>query len=373
MKNLKFNLKGYFYNIVALLFVAALFTPITPAVAAGSGLVAFATGTVLSFVPELPALFMAIQVEIWQNHIEEELFKDNAFLRYSFNADANVINSKAVHIPQSGGSGNVVKNRTSLPATIRKRTDTDVIYLLDEYTTDPVLIPNADTHELSYEKRSSVLGEDQAKLMQAVADETIYNWLHSPVYGTYGASTFPATSILLTSGDSVVASAEGATGTRKGLTEADLQRAKTFLKKQKRWVNGQMYGMITATMEAELFPANNIVTTTAMASVTEEERREGVMYKLQGFNLIVRTDVTRMNAADAILAPEAVGSTTDDEVAMFWYKDAVEFALGGVKAFENLSDPTMYGDVYSFLLRSGGRARRAAYEGIVLLRQAPTA
>ncbi len=130
-----------------------------------------------------------------------------------------------------------------------------------------------------------------------------------------------------------------------------------------------MYGLITSSMEAELFPANNIITTTAMASVTEEERREGIMYKLQGFNLVVRTDVTRVNAAGTILPPETVGAVTDNEAGMFWYKDAVEFALGGVKAFENLGEATMYGDVYSFLARTGARARRAAYEGIVLIKQ----
>jgi len=370
MKNRKFSLKGFLFNLAVLLFVAALFVPLTPMVAAGSAGAAMVTGTVLSFVPEMQNfLGMAIQVEIWQNHIEQELFKDNAFLRYSFNADDKVINGKAVHIPQSGGSGNVVKNRTSLPANIRKRTDTDVIYLLDEFTTDPVVIPNADTHELSYDKRSSVLGEDQAKLLETIADETIYNWLHSPVYGDNGATTFPAGSILLTTGAAVIASAPAATGNRKALTESDLQRAKTFLKKQKRWINGKMYGLITSSQEAELFPANNIITTTAMASVTEEERREGIMYKLQGFNLVVRTDVTRINAAGTILPPETVGAVTDSEAAMFWYKDAVEFALGGVKAFENLGEATMYGDVYSFLARTGARARRAAYEGIVLIKQ----
>ena len=373
MKNLKFNLKKYAFNIMMLLFVAAFFVPITPMVAAGSAVTAFVTGTALSFVPQLPSLFMAIQVEIWQNHIEEELFKDNAFLRYSFNADNNVINSKAVHIPQSGGSGNVVKNRSTLPATIRKRTDTDVIYLLDEFTTDPVLIPNADTHELSYDKRNSVLGEDRDKLMEAIADETIYNWLNSPVYGTYGATTFPSASILATSGASTPATAPSATGTRKKATLTDLQAVKTFLKNQKKWHEGKMYGMLTPSMEAELFPADSVITATYMQAVSEAERREGVMYKVQGFKLMTRTSVTRIQTDGTIIPVDTVGAATDDEAALFWYTGAVEFAYGGVEAFEQIGDPTMYGDVYSFLTRTGARARRANYEGIALLRQVATA
>ncbi len=373
MKNKKFKFKSFAYNIAVLLFVCALFTEITPILAAATPLIAIVTGTVLTFIEMPSVMIMAIQVEIWQTHIEEELFENNEFLRISHNADADVINSKAVHISQSGGSGNVVKNRANLPANIRKRTDTDVIYLLDEFTTDPVLIPNADTHELSYDKRSSVLSEDQNKLNDTIANETIYNWLNSPVYGTYGATTFPTASILETTGAAVPATADGATGDRKATTITDLQRVKTLLKKQKRWFNGQMYGLLTPDMEAEMFPANSIVTTTAMASVSEAERREGVMYAVQGFKLMTRGSVTRVSAEGVVLVPEEIGSATDSEASMFWYKEAVEFALGGVEAFEDLKNPTMYGDVYSFLARTGARARRKGYEGIVLLKQAATA
>lgn len=350
-----------------------MFVSITPAVAAGSAVAAVVTGTVLSFVPQMPALFMAIQREIWQNHIEEELFKDNEFLRHSFKADANVIGNRAVHIPQSGGSGTVVKNRATLPATIRKRTDTDVIYLLDEFTTDPVTIPNADTHELSYDKRSSVLGEDMDKLKDATADETIYRWLVSPIWNSYGATALPSASVLETTGAATPATAPSATGDRKKATLSDVQRVKTFLKKQKRWFNGQMYGLLTPQDEADLFPAGDIVTTTAMASVSESERREGVMYKVQGFNLMTRTSVVRLDENGVIKVPEAVGAATDDEASLFWYKNSVEFALGNVEAFETIGDPTMYGDVYSFLVRHGARARRVGYEGICLLKQAKTA
>lgn len=376
MKNKKFNPAGYALNFVVLILLAAFFMPITPMVAGGAAVAAFATGTAMSFIKtQNPGMaFMAIQVEIWQNHIEEELFKDNQFLRKSHNADSSVISSRAVHIPQSGGSGDVVKNRvTGTAANVRKRSDTDIIYLLDEFTTDPVLIPHADTKELSYDKRASVLGEDRDKLVEIVAEETIYNWLNSPVYGTYGSTSLPATSILSTTGANVPATAPSATGNRAAYTLNDLQKVKTFLKNQKRWFNGKMYGLLTPDAEAQLFPADSILTATYMASVTEEERREGVMYKVQGFKLMTRNSVARVNAAGAILAYGAAGSATDNDACLFWYEEAVEYAFGGVEAFENIGDPQFYGDVYSFLVRSGGRARRTGYEGIVLLKQGPAA
>ena len=111
---------------------------------------------------------MAIQKEIWTNHIQENLFKDNEFLNYAFNADQYVLMGKVVHIPNSGSTATIVKNRTSLPATVIQRTDIDITYSIDEFTTDPILIPNADTVELSYDKLSNVLSEYESALRQLV-------------------------------------------------------------------------------------------------------------------------------------------------------------------------------------------------------------
>lgn len=372
MKNLKFKFGAYLYNLVVVLMVAFLTVGVTPAVLVAAPVVALATGTMLHCLGMPMYSLMAVQVEIWEKHIEEEIFKDNEFLRISHNADSNVIDSRVVHIPQSGGSGNVVKNRTDLPATVRKRVDTDVVYVLDEYTTDPVLIPNADKHELSYDKRSSVLGEDQESLKETIAEETLINWVSSPAYGNYAASTLPATSILETSGEEISASAPSATGNRKAARLNDLQTVKSFLKAQGVWRNGQMYGLLPDAMEAQLFPAESEITAKYMGYVTEAERRMGVIYKVQGFNLMTRASVYRVAADDSIVVPEALGATTDDEAALFWYKGAVELAHGGVKAFSNEGDPQFYGDVYSFLARLGGRARRADFKGIALLKQAKT-
>jgi hypothetical protein len=357
------------FNALVVFFIAALMFGPTPAVAAGSLAVGAVTGTALSFVGKNLA-FMAIQVQIWQNHIEEEIFKDNSFLRFSHNADDYVINSKAVHIPQSGGSGNVVKNRTVVPAVVRKRNDTDVIYLLDEFTTDPVYIPNADTKELSYDKRNSALGEDRDNLVQSVAEETIYNWLHSPVFEAYGATALPAGNVLETTGAAVLASAPAATGNRKAATLTDLQRMQTKFRQAKRWFEGQMYCMLSPADLATIFPADSVLTATYMQNVSPNEQRQGVILKAQGWNITTRNSVAYVEADGTIKAPGAIGVTTDSEASLFWYKDSVEFAFGGVEAFENLKDPQYYGDIYSFLVRSGGRSRRVGYEGIALLKQA---
>lgn len=375
MKNLKFKPLNYLFLVAAFFLLATTMVAPSLTVLGISAAVAFVGGTAVSFMPNLKGSLGAIQVEIWQNHIEEEIFKQNDFLRLSHNADDNVISSKVVHIPQSGGSGNVVKNRTSLPAAIRKRTDTDVIYLLDEYTTDPVVIPHADTKELSYDKRASVIGEDVNKLTQVVAENTLYNWLSGGAYGSYAAHALPTAHQLLTTGstvDAALVGVPGATGNRKGASRADLQRLRSFFVKQNRWFEGQMYGLLDPEMEAQLFPANDIVTATYMNNVTEQERREGVMYKAHGFKLMTRSSVVGVNTDNSIKAPGETSNATDDAASLFWYKEAVEYAYGGVEAFFQEKAPTMYGDVYSFLARSGGRARRADYKGVAILKQAKT-
>lgn len=367
---MKLNLKNLLYNALVVFAIAALFFGPTLEVAAASLVVGATTGTILSIVPQSTSLaLMAVQVQIWEKHIEEELFKDNTFLRKSFNAD-QYVTGKAVHIPQSGGSGNIEKNRTVVPANVRKRNDTDVIYLMDEYTSDPIYIPNADTVELSYDKRNSALGEDRDKLIETVAEETIYNWLNSPVFESYGATSLPAGNILETTGAAIAATAPNATGNRKAATLTDLQRMRTFFKNKKRWIEDRMYALITPNDEATMFPADSMVTATYMANVTEKERREGVMYKVQGWKIMTRSSVARVNDAGAIVAPGALGTANDDEASLFWYENAVEFAMGDVKFFAKEGDPQFYGDVYSFLVRNGSRARRTGYEGIALLKQA---
>ena len=86
---------------------------------------------------------MAIQKEIWEKSIVEGLFAPNSFLSKAFNADEYVEAGKIVHIPQAGAASKVEKNRTSLPATVKQRTDTDKTFELAAFTTDPVLIPDA--------------------------------------------------------------------------------------------------------------------------------------------------------------------------------------------------------------------------------------
>lgn len=314
---------------------------------------------------------MPLEVEVWNETIQEKLLQDNSFLTQVADvSEDNIINGTIVHLPQAGEPSSVVKNRSVYPAPIKRRTDGEILYLIDEYTTDPVHITNAETKELSYDKRRSVLDQDVANLSEEVAEGMLTNFIVSPVGDN---KTLPTTSILETSGAAVPSGLAGSTGNRKAYSIKDLQILKNFFIKQKAWSNNNMNVLLTADAATQMFPADSAVTATYMASVTEEERRQGMMYKAQGFNIFVRSSVYILAEDKTFKAFGSVVSPTDSEGIFAWNKNMLEKAIGTTQAFEDQGNPAYYGDIYSFLVRMGGRARRKNFEGVVVMKQASAA
>lgn len=314
---------------------------------------------------------MALEIEVWNETIQEKLIVDNAFLTMVADVSSdNIVNGTIVHIPQAGNPSAVVKNRSVFPATVQRRTDGEVLYAIDEYTTDPEHITDAEGKELSYDKRKSVLDQDVENLSEEVAEGMLTNFIVSPVGSN---TTLPTTSILETSGVDVASGLAGSTGNRKAYSLGDLQICRNFLMKQKAWSEGNMSVLLTPDAAVQMFPAESNITATYMASVTEDERRSGVMYKAQGFKIFVRSSVYTLAADKSFKAYGSVVNATDSEGIFAWNKNMLEKAVGATKAFEDLGNPLYYGDIYSFLVRMGGRARRKNFEGLAVMKQAISA
>ncbi|MDY6122090.1 MAG: hypothetical protein SPI72_03315 [Porphyromonas sp.] len=302
---------------------------------------------------------MAITVEIWQDSIAEHLFAPNSFMAKAFKADEFVSQGKVVHIPNAGSPSGVSKNRSSLPAEVNKRVDSDVTYNLDEYTTNPILIPHAETVELAYDKRESVLRQDKQALMDEVAKSFILAWSPSK----------PA-SLIDTSGKSVVAHAPGATGNRKSLTKGDVLKAFTLLNKQNIPLDGR-YLLIDAVMYEQLI--NDLTAQESQAFHSLADPSNGVIGKLYGFNIIMRSEASVYGSNKQPKLYSTGGTGTDNAAAIAWHESCVCRALGEVKAYENEGDATYYGDIYSFLIRCGGRIMRSDGKGVVAIVQSATA
>ncbi|AQY20997.1 hypothetical protein OKE68_08450 [Riemerella anatipestifer] len=311
---------------------------------------------------------MGLEKEIWKKTIEEKLLQDNSFLNHiSDVSEDNIVNGKIVHIPQAGEPSKVVKNRTIFPAEVKRRNDGEVLYKIDEYSTDPVYISNAETVELSYDKRRSVLDRDVENLSEDVAEGMLMNMVVSPIGDN---KTLPQKNILETTGAATSVLLEGATGNRKKWTILDLQKMQNLMRTQKAWQEGQMFALLPANAILDIFPADSPVTATYMQMVTEEERRNGIIYKVQGFNILIRSSVFTMTESKEFKGFGSVVNNSDSEAAIFWNKNMVEKAYGDIETFDRERDPQYYGDIYSFLVRMGGRAKRKDFEGVAVLKQA---
>lgn len=305
---------------------------------------------------------MGVQKEIWQDHIEGNLFKDNEFLLRSVDASEYIMeNGKTVHIPQAGATPSIVKNRSTFPATASQRTDTDVTYDLDNYSSDPIHIAKAEERELSYDKRETVLAEHESTLRERFADELLRIW-----------SPSNAANIIRTTGAATLAHLDSATGNRKKFALADLKAAQLKLDKMKVSKVGRV-ALFSADMYQQFTDELTVNDKRDFSASYNPET--GVIGKLYGFDIMMRADVVQYdNTATPVLkAYGASAATTDNDAVLCWYDKGVERAVGSVEFFDDERNPLYYGDVYSFSVTVGGRKRRADQKGTLAIVQAASA
>jgi len=289
---------------------------------------------------------MAVNVELWQPVVKEKLMKSNAFLNTMMNADQYVVGGRIVHIPQSGGPSGVEKNRAVLPGSVQKRNDTDITYPLDEYTTNPRLIDNVDQVELSYDKMVSIVNEDTSEMMEVVGNNILYDVSKNCIAGSKIATTGAA------------AASHVGTGNRKIITEAQIRAAKKVMNKQNVPMEDR-YLVIDSDMLDQLMSDNDL----RYAFQQTVNLRDGQLPRLFGFQIIERSTVITVDASQNIKAPTAAEATDDAAAALFYQRNFLERALGDINIFEREQDPTYYGDIISFLIRSGARANREDNKG----------
>lgn len=297
---------------------------------------------------------MAIQREIWIGSIVEGLFADNSFLSKAYNADEFVNMGKTVHIPNAGAPSKTKKNRTSFPADVNTRADVDLSFNLDEFTTDPIRIPHADTVELSYNKRESVLRQDKAALQESVAKSMIYSWIPKKKY------------CIETTGTAVDAHSPNAAGKRKALCRADVEKLMTKFNADNIPQEGR-YLLLDAYMYDQLLADLTSVQNQAFFASADAQR--GILGKLFSFNVMMRSEVAVYGDGIVKKTEDAAGAATDLAAGLAWHENSVCRALGEVNAFEKEKDPTYYGDIYSFLVRAGGRPMREDVKGLIALVQ----
>lgn len=305
----------------------------------------------------------AVEVEYWVDYIVQRLRKDNQFLQFMFDEGQYVVNGSVVHIPQPGSRPTVVKNRSSFPASTVRRTDTDITYVLDEYTTDPTHIQDAEKVQLSYDKINDVLGDHMNTLTEVVGDDLLIKILAALPSGFVQTTTGGGASTGLVSGQ---------TGTRKVMLPADLKRAQ-LLMNLNNVPRMERYALLESNMLDQL--TSQLDTNSARDFSRAYDAATGIVGELYGFKIMERSNVAVAASAysGGNLAVNALGAATgatDDVVSVCWQKNSVAKAMGDVKFFDKTNDPQFYGDVYSSLVRMGARRRRADNFGVVAIKGA---
>ena len=325
-----------------------------------------------------------INVEVWENHIEENLWQNNAFMLYMTD-ESQYVNNLTVHNPQSGAAPNITKNRAKggAPVATNLRTDTVLDWGIDEYTSDPFLITNAEEVQLSYSKRDSVLYEMQMGLSETVAGNMIV------AITPTGTATLPANlgggtnkNILRTSGitnndpANVVSSpayTAAATGNRLNITLYDVKAARKFLNKQNVPMTDRVMLMSSDAIDQLV---NDLIATKYRASVGDVfDTKSGTVSQLLGFQIVERATVCQYNnaATPVVKAYGVAGAADDNDATLFWQKAFVRKAMGDTHIYETTNSAVYYGDVYSVLVRMGASKSRTSELGIGAIVQTASA
>jgi hypothetical protein len=307
---------------------------------------------ILSAIPQPGGAMKGTVLEVWASYIIERFWKDNSFLKFAYDDSDYVVQGRIVHIPQPGSKPAVVKNRATFPGTAVRRNDTDILYALDEYTTDPTHIPNIDAIHLSYNKQDSVLGDHMSILNETVADDMLIKWgSNSTVVKTTGDAVAPIT---------------GQTGNRKGFDQKDLKSLMVKMNANKV-PKTDRYVLIDDNMYEYFY--DSLGTTNAKDFSRFADVENGVVGKLHGFSIMTRSSVLATDNADAVKPLGAVLGAADNLASLAWQKNSVAFAMGDKKLFQDTNNPLYFGDIHSALVMAGGRVRRSDGQGAYIIEQ----
>jgi len=323
-------------------------------------LVLFVTG--LLFKMPKGVSLMAIQKEIWQNDIVGNLFKNNQFAEAAYNADQYVLGGAVVHVPNAGAPLASQKNATVFPITGVQRTDSDVIYPIDKYFQAPQFVQNVEEAELSYDKRQSIMGEQQAQLIQDSMDGFLYNlaWKTPAVIGNTKANY-----VLTTGAPTATDVVPNAVGSRKVFTQ-DVFSAIVKAMNAANIAGDNRIALLTAYHHQQFLDSLSDAAKTGFNAFAD--MKNGVIGMFLGFKFMMRSTVQYWRNTAGVWAPvdtQAAGFTASDKsndsaASLIYQASCIERARGDVKVFDNADRAEYYGDLMSCNMRFGGRQRRSA-------------
>jgi len=315
-----------------------------------------------------------VRIEAFIKDIQENLYRGAEFLKHSTSHD-QYVDDNIVHVPQAGSGVNVVINRQQLPAMVTERIDDQITYQLNEYTTDPIVIRNIETIQLSYDKRMSVMKEFINAINQQLGDNGAYAWAN----GLFQTNASTSSRILrtgsATGNKEAVAnfpslSNNSATGVRGAMQLSDIIALKGILDRDNVPQEGR-HLLIPSDMWIDLVQNNVTILGSRLYQPDEELVVDGSVAKIYGFNIWQRpvVNVYSDGTPPTLKAVGAAGATTDCLGCLAWQEDVMAKAQGAVKFFTAQDRPEYYGSLYSALVMFANTCLREDAKGVAALVQ----
>jgi hypothetical protein len=215
------------------------------------------------------------------------------------------------------------------------------------------LLQDSEELTVAYNKRASILGQHSKEIMQKASSRALYAWVAGLTTGA--ANLLPSTG-----------SARAATGTsqtllRLAITKADILDALHVMDRQDIPQNGRNM-IVTPTQHRDLLLIDDFVRADAYGT---SNIPEGVIGKIYGCTVWVRSRCVTVAIANTIKTEEAVAVASDQDTAVFWQEDQVRTAMGSAKIFIDNDKPEYYGSIFSAMKRFGAVAARNDNKGIV--------
>lgn len=292
----------------------------------------------------------------FHGEIQPLLFPGNTFINRALNDDA-FVNNNSVELPHSGTIPAVAVDRSSLPATIAKRTDAATNYLLEELTTDPTLLQDSESYIVNYDKRASILQQHALQINTKAADRALYKW----------AASASGVRKVNSSGGTRVASGPSQTGNRNKFVKADIIKVRQiFFADDVINENADLMGVavMTPAQYGDLLELTDLTEAQKYGRATFPS---GVIDRVLGFDIYVRSRVVVFDGSQVIKAEGAAAAATDQDTAVFYHPSFVRRAKGAVKVYVNPDKAEYYGTIFSTMVRFGALAARNDGKGIVTL------
>lgn len=99
---------------------------------------------------------MALNKQIWVNHLMKNFYPEASFLNYATDFSALVEYDK-LHLAEVGVDPEVLINNTTYPIATAERTDTDLEITLDLFETTNTLVREPEAVEMAFDKLDSVI------------------------------------------------------------------------------------------------------------------------------------------------------------------------------------------------------------------------